>query len=1198
MLLALCGSAHAAHVTFNFADFSTLTTPLTNRVVLITPLSTPRVDGPSVITSDTKKYTTDSSAVFTVSNMVYGNYRVQIPGPYTITPFTILVPETNALLNATGLITSTITVPGATAGYSQTASDARFMRTNGVRVAAGSNSVVVTNVTSAYTLYTVHATATGGGGTGAVSSVNGQDGAVLLTTAEVDEQDPFLYWNTSRSNGLLSAANTYTGAATNDLSGVLRALFDGGTNAMAAYVRLQASNDVRVAAGSGGTVSTSSPSAGVMLYTIGASGGSGSGETNTSSNVGSGVGIANAKSLADLPFKSFTDSSPLLAWSSNANEINLAFDWITATQSLATAQYADGRTSYVLTNGVRVGRETNFNFLAGANITLLSTNVNGTNTIMIASAAGAGEANTLSVVGSGVGIVNPKSGVNIPLKSVTSANSWATTTTNANELIITLVQSIITNGLATVAYVVGTSNLQHAILLTTSNANWLASVQMTNDLNTVLRAHVATTSNALFGFDTDNYNELALTFATDIAAATNSQWQATMTLSNILHTQAVTMTNDTHTTLVARITAATNAIWAATVALSNTWANFMFQPGVIYVRTNGGDFSGSIGLSPFLTISNAFLHVTNNTIVDIGVGSFWFRANENWGNTNYVAHPMKIRGLSNVTVRGAGKHMTTLYSTNMGNGFLIMEGLKINIKDFTLRGVRTNAGPVDIDGLQSAIAVAGTNGFLTFENLVIRDWQDHGIGSGTTGWSTNSEFRNCDFVNIGYTNTDYNPNGIEGYGADGAAIPNMGAWITIQDCYFKNCLRSWELEGQSGPWGQNHSKFIGNTVEDNVQTSILIIPPTSGNEWTNRTDILIANNTFIGNAPGAISDRTTILVGGGQDISVIDNHFIDGRGQACISFDAHVNSTILNSRIDGNLIERFGEGNGISVTDQTAGPAYTVRNVVVENNTVRSVGAYALQGSGNDIIFRNNVCEDFGLEAGGGVGMRVLNFSPWLATNLFILGNTFRNSPTNTSGQSGINNLSGAVGTKVHGNVFESLGGASIIGDTPTIDYGLRVLAGTNIVVVTNITDDDLNFTLSVDTNVALKTGTVLKAGDTMTGTLIQNSNITFLTSQKFFDTTATNFVADLNVGERWVDLTNHIHVVHSTNRNANYVSTASFTLWTGNTNRYLTANANWFTNGLPLLMASNKFYRVSVQFNGRTAHETNVLAAVAPFSK
>jgi hypothetical protein len=186
LLLAAGPLAQAAHVYFNLHDFTQVSTNLASRSVFITPLSTPRIDGERIVSSDRLTFTTDTNASFTVSNMVHGNYSVDIPGPFKVTNFRILVPDTNSFLNATGLLTAAITVPAATAGYTQPQADA--LLTNAVRVAAGTNVTVQTNVVGRAVVFTVNATASGGGGGGGGSTA----GVILRsgTPEEAERADP------------------------------------------------------------------------------------------------------------------------------------------------------------------------------------------------------------------------------------------------------------------------------------------------------------------------------------------------------------------------------------------------------------------------------------------------------------------------------------------------------------------------------------------------------------------------------------------------------------------------------------------------------------------------------------------------------------------------------------------------------------------------------------------------------------------------------------------------------------------------------------------------------------------------------------------------------------------------------------------------------------------------------------------------
>ena len=184
LFLACTLSTKGAHVLFNFRDFRGINSDLTNRTIHLTPKSTPRTDNGDIIPSDRISFTTDTNASFTVSNIVYGTYAVEVQGPFAFTPFLILVPETNILLNATGLLAS-VTVPAATAGYTQSAINAMLATNVQAHLEAGTNIFFTTN--TATHVVTVHATGDGGSGGGA-----GSQGVTLGTGSPetVETSDP------------------------------------------------------------------------------------------------------------------------------------------------------------------------------------------------------------------------------------------------------------------------------------------------------------------------------------------------------------------------------------------------------------------------------------------------------------------------------------------------------------------------------------------------------------------------------------------------------------------------------------------------------------------------------------------------------------------------------------------------------------------------------------------------------------------------------------------------------------------------------------------------------------------------------------------------------------------------------------------------------------------------------------------------
>jgi len=112
-------------------------------------------------------------------------------------------------------------------------------------------------------------------------------------------------------------------------------------------------------------------------------------------------------------------------------------------------------------------------------------------------------------------------------------------------------------------------------------------------------------------------------------------------------------------------------------------------------------------------------------------------------------------------------------------------------------------------------------------------------------------------------------------------------------------------------------------------------------------------------------------------------------------------------------------------------------------------------------------------------------------------------------------------------------------------------------------------------------------------GILTVTNTLRYKTDALFPTSNTTNFVVDLNLAERYLDATNNVHLIHSTNR-VDLVSSVGWTIWTGETNRLLTVNSNWRTNGLPFLMVSNKMYRLTLMDTYRgTGSETNVIAAL-----
>jgi hypothetical protein len=131
--LLLTSCAHGADVAFDLSDFTT--SGVSNRRVIMSPTSTPRVSAARIILSDRVSFTTDAAGQHTVSNVVAGYYTVSLQGPPNPTQFTIAVPDTNGVVVAADLLVASTssTFPNGTTAWSMAASDARYwMRTESV----------------------------------------------------------------------------------------------------------------------------------------------------------------------------------------------------------------------------------------------------------------------------------------------------------------------------------------------------------------------------------------------------------------------------------------------------------------------------------------------------------------------------------------------------------------------------------------------------------------------------------------------------------------------------------------------------------------------------------------------------------------------------------------------------------------------------------------------------------------------------------------------------------------------------------------------------------------------------------------------------------------------------------------------------------------------------------------------------------
>ena len=148
--------------------------PVTNKVLKLTSLSTPRTNSTAIVITDQRTYRTDTAGEVTVTNLVTGDYKCELLGPYAHTTFTIAVPDTTNTLNAADIIASGVADLGTLVGYTQAAADARFVgKTNswstgqtltnaalfGLRVAVTNSAAVFSLLPSQYATVVADTTA-------------------------------------------------------------------------------------------------------------------------------------------------------------------------------------------------------------------------------------------------------------------------------------------------------------------------------------------------------------------------------------------------------------------------------------------------------------------------------------------------------------------------------------------------------------------------------------------------------------------------------------------------------------------------------------------------------------------------------------------------------------------------------------------------------------------------------------------------------------------------------------------------------------------------------------------------------------------------------------------------------------------------------------------------------------------------------
>jgi hypothetical protein len=122
----LLGAALRSSAGTLFVDLRDVTTQgLTNRRVILTPLSTPAGGAGTVIVSD--RISLLATNAFYVSNLVAGTYALELQAPPTLTRFQCTMPDTNGVVNLVSILTAGTNDTGTAAyAWTMSAADLRY----------------------------------------------------------------------------------------------------------------------------------------------------------------------------------------------------------------------------------------------------------------------------------------------------------------------------------------------------------------------------------------------------------------------------------------------------------------------------------------------------------------------------------------------------------------------------------------------------------------------------------------------------------------------------------------------------------------------------------------------------------------------------------------------------------------------------------------------------------------------------------------------------------------------------------------------------------------------------------------------------------------------------------------------------------------------------------------------------------------
>lgn len=480
-------------------------------------------------------------------------------------------------------------------------------------------------------------------------------------------------------------------------------------------------------------------------------GGGGSGEANTTSNLGTGEGIAAPKAGVNLPMKSIKAGANVTV-TANANEITIASSGGGGSGEANTASKIGTGAGLV---APKSGVDLPFKSIkAGANVTVSES---ATEVTITSTATGSGEANTASNLGSGEGIAATKSGVNLPFKSI-KAGPNATVTADANEITIAAAAP------TTDAAALTTGSLANARVPASNVTQHQGALQVTESQVTDLKAYALTTAvqanTTLIGakYDKPGLSTTAASGANHAFDLDSSRTHKLVLTANCTVTLINAEAGETFDLiLVQDATGGRNITWPANVKWPGNTAPTLTATAnavdLVRLVFDGTDF--------FATIVKGVGTSTGGGGGGTTQKSGTIAASETWSGTVQVTADVKIEDAATITIQPG-----TIVEF-AGNFWLEVLG--------DIQAVGNSSNRIQF---KPASGVASWYGIIFGAN-------NGGFSWGQAKKGTNPRFQFCDFVDSSKLTrvTIGDRHHLRG----GAIGYNQGDAITIEDCTFTRC---------------------------------------------------------------------------------------------------------------------------------------------------------------------------------------------------------------------------------------------------------------------------------------------------------------------------------------------------------------------------------------------------------------------------